>query len=144
MEQADYIIVGAGSAGATLASRLSENPDISVILIEAGGQDSHPLFHVPAGYIKLMNKPQYNWMFKNEADEGVAGRQIDMPRGKVLGGSSSINAMLYVRGQAEDYNLWAQRGNPGWSYEDVLPYFIKAEKANRLKNIISDPGFSTK
>ena len=140
MEQADYIIVGAGSAGATLASRLSENPDISVILIEAGGQDSHPLFHVPAGYIKLMNKPQYNWMFRNEADEGVAGRQIDMPRGKVLGGSSSINAMLYVRGQAEDYNLWAQRGNPGWSYEDVLPYFIKAEKANRLNhNQYGDP-----
>ncbi len=132
MREADYIIVGAGSAGATLANRLSENPKISVILIEAGGKDTHPLFHVPAGYIKLMNNPKYNWMFKNEADEGVMGRQIDMPRGKALGGSSSINAMLYIRGQAADYDNWAQRGNQGWSYQDVLPYFIKAENANRI------------
>ena len=134
MKEADYIIVGAGSAGCTLASRLSENPDISVLLIEAGGKDNHPLFHVPAGYIKLMNKPQYNWMFKNEADPGVAERQIDMPRGKALGGSSSINAMLYIRGQAADYDNWAQRGNQGWSYNDVLPYFIKAENANRVEH----------
>ena len=125
MKEADYIIVGAGSAGCTLASRLSENPDISVLLIEAGGKDNHPLFHVPAGYIKLMNKPQYNWMFKNEADPGVAERQIDMPRGKALGGSSSINAMLYIRGQAADYDNWAQRGNQGWSYNDVLPILSK-------------------
>lgn len=128
--EADYVIVGGGSAGCVLANRLSENPDHHVILIEAGGNDINPLIHVPAGYIKTMVNPAMNWMFKNEATAGVHGRRIDMPRGKVLGGSSAINAMLYVRGQAADYNLWAQRGNPGWSYEDVLPYFKKAEHAD--------------
>ena len=128
--EADYVIIGGGSAGCVLAARLSENPEHHVVLIEAGGNDNNPLIHVPAGYIKTMVNPAINWMFRNEATEGVHGRRIDMPRGKVLGGSSAINAMLYVRGQAADYNMWAQRGNPGWGYEDVLPYFKKAEHAD--------------
>ena len=127
---ADYIIIGGGSAGCVLAARLSENPAHHVVLIEAGGNDINPLIHIPAGYIKTMVNPAMNWMFSNEAADGVHGRRIDMPRGKVLGGSSAINAMIYIRGQAADYNLWAQRGNPGWSYEDVLPYFKKAEHSD--------------
>ena len=129
---ADYIIIGAGSAGCVLAARLSEDKDKTVILVEAGGNDTHPFIHIPSGYIKTMNNSSLNWMYKNEPDPGVHHREIDMPRGKVLGGSSSINAMLYIRGQAADYDSWAQRGNPGWSYDDVLPYFIRAEHQERL------------
>ena len=123
----DYVVIGGGSAGCVLAARLSEDPKISVVLLEAGGEDSHPLIHVPAGYIKTMVNPAVNWMFETEPEPGTADRILTMPRGKVLGGSSAINAMLYVRGQPADYDGWAQRGNTGWSYDDVLPYFRKAE-----------------
>jgi len=125
--QADYIIVGAGSAGCVLANRLSEQPGVSVLLLEAGGKDTNPWIHIPAGYIKTMVDPSVNWMFDSEPDDATANRPIPVPRGKVLGGSSSINAMVYVRGQALDYDTWAQMGCPGWSYEDVLPYFRKSE-----------------
>lgn len=125
--QADYVIVGGGSAGCVLANRLSEDPKASVVLLEAGGEDWNPLIHIPAGYIKTMVNPAMNWMFTSQPDPRTGNRSIAVPRGKVLGGSSAINAMLYVRGQAEDYDLWAQKGNLGWSYEDVLPYFLKSE-----------------
>ena len=125
--QADYIIVGGGSAGCVLANRLSENPDVNVTLVEAGSEDWNPLIHIPAGYIKTMVNPNVNWMFNTAPDIRTADRKIAMPRGKVLGGSSAINAMLYVRGQAEDYDTWEARGNAGWSYADVLPYFKKSE-----------------
>ena len=125
--QADYVIIGGGSAGCVLATRLSEDPSVSVILLEAGGEDRNPLIHIPAGYIKTMVNPSINWMFETEPEPASGNRRIKQPRGKVLGGSSAINAMLYVRGQAADYDGWAQRGNLGWSYRDVLPYFRRAE-----------------
>ena len=127
MKMADYVIVGGGSAGCVLAARLSENPAVSVVLLEAGGEDRNPLIHIPAGYIKTMVDPSVNWMFETEPDAASNNRRIKQPRGKVLGGSSAINAMLYVRGQQADYDGWAQRGNSGWSYADVLPYFRRAE-----------------
>ena len=129
IHEADYVIVGGGSAGCVLAARLSENPDISVILLEAGGEDLNPLIHIPAGYIKTMVNPAMNWMFESEPEATSGNRRIKTPRGKVLGGSSAINAMLYVRGQAADYDQWAQRGNMGWGFADILPYFRKAEHA---------------
>ena len=104
--KADYIIIGGGSAGCVLAARLSEDPAVSVILLEAGGEDRNPLIHVPAGYIKTMVNPAMNWMFETEPHEASNNRRIKQPRGKVLGGSSSINAMLYVRGQRADYDGW--------------------------------------
>ena len=125
--QPDYIIIGGGSAGCVLAARLSEDPKNMVVLLEAGGEDHHPLIHIPAGYIKTMANPNINWMFETEPEDSVGNRRIAIPRGKVLGGSSAINGMLYVRGQAADYDSWAQRGNKGWSYDDVLPYFRKSE-----------------
>jgi choline dehydrogenase len=129
--QADYVIVGAGSAGCVLANRLTEDPATRVVLIEAGGRDWHPLIHIPAGYMKLMDHPTLTWGFKAEPDPGVNGRAILYPRGRVLGGSSSINGMIYVRGQPEDFDHWAQLGNRGWSWDDVLPYFKKAEDQAR-------------
>jgi choline dehydrogenase len=124
---ADFVIVGGGSAGCVLAARLSETPSTSVVLLEAGGEDRNPLIHIPAGYIKTLVNPAINWMFETEPEPGCDDRRIKQPRGKVLGGSSAINAMLYVRGQAADYDGWAQRGNPGWSFADVLPFFRRAE-----------------
>ena len=127
----DYIVIGAGSAGCVLANRLSADPSKSVLLLEAGDKDSNFWIHIPVGFTKTLNNPEVNWNFQTEPEENVSGRQIPIPRGRVLGGSSSINGMLYVRGQAFDYNVWAQLGNRGWSYEDVLPYFQKSENFER-------------
>jgi len=132
--QPDYIVIGGGSAGCVMAARLSEDPACHVVLLEAGGEDRNPLIHVPAGYIKTMVNPAMNWMFETEPEDSSGNRRIAIPRGKVLGGSSAINAMLYVRGQSADYDGWAQRGNRGWSYNDVLPYFRKAEHCEALAN----------
>ncbi|MGN6318811.1 GMC family oxidoreductase [Trinickia sp.] len=129
--EVDYLIVGAGSAGCVLANRLSADPRRSVLLLEAGGADTNPWIHVPVGYFKTMHDPKLDWCYRTEPDANVAGRQIDWPRGKVLGGSSSLNGLLYVRGQREDYDRWAALGNRGWSYADVLPYFKKSEDQAR-------------
>ena len=123
----DYIIIGAGSAGCVLANRLSENPKNKVLLIEAGGKDSYPWIHVPVGYYKTMHNPKVDWCFNTEKDETMNNRSIRYPRGKTLGGSSSINGLLWIRGQSNDYDNWRQLGNNGWGWDDVLPYFLKSE-----------------
>src|SRR5271166_5076483 len=123
----DYIIVGAGSAGCVLANRLSEDPSKKVLLLEAGRKDDGFWIPIPVGFAKLLNSKTYNWNFQTEPEPGVKNRVIPIPRGKTLGGSSSINGMLYVRGNPLDYDTWAQFGNRGWSYESVLPYFKKSE-----------------
>jgi choline dehydrogenase len=127
----DYVVVGAGSAGCVLANRLSADGRHSVLLLEAGPKDSNFWIHVPIGYGKLFKDKSVNWMYQTEPEPGLGGRQVFQPRGKVLGGSSSINGLLYVRGQHEDYDRWRQLGNVGWGFDDVLPYFKKAENQIR-------------
>lgn len=129
--EADFIVVGAGSAGCVLANRLSANPNHKVILLEAGGKDTNPWIHIPVGYFKTIHNPKVDWCYKTEPDPGLNGRSIEWPRGKVLGGSSSLNGLLYVRGQPQDYDRWRQMGNTGWGWDDVLPLFKRAENNER-------------
>ena len=123
----DFIVIGAGSAGCALAARLSEDSRYSVAVLEAGGRDIYPWIHIPIGYFKTMGNPATDWCYHTEPDPGLNGRSIPWPRGRVLGGSSSINGLLYVRGQKQDFDHWRQLGNGGWGWDDVLPYFKRAE-----------------
>jgi len=127
----DYIVVGAGSAGCVLANRLSADGKHTVLLLEAGPKDNYIWIHIPIGYAKTMFHPVYNWGFYTEPDPGMKGRKLYWPRGRGLGGSSSINGLIYVRGQPQDYDHWAELGNRGWGWNDVLPYFIKSEHNTR-------------
>lgn len=130
-ESADYVVVGAGSAGCAVAARLSEDPSVRVVLLEAGGPARNPWLHVPIGYAKTMYHPTLSWNLSTEPEPELYGRRITWPRGRVLGGSSAINGLLYVRGQHEDFDHWRQLGCTGWSFEDVLPFFRKAEDQQR-------------
>lgn len=127
----DYVIVGAGSAGCVLANRLTECGRHRVLLIEAGPKDSNPWIHVPLGYGKLFRDPSVNWLYRTEPQQQLHGRRILQPRGKVLGGSSSINGLVYIRGQQRDFDQWRELGNLGWGWQDVLPYFKRSE--NQLR-----------
>jgi choline dehydrogenase-like flavoprotein len=123
----DYVVVGAGTAGCLLANRLSRDPNVSVLLLEAGGRDNYHWIHIPVGYLYCIANPRTDWCFSTDAVPGLNGRSLAYPRGKVLGGCSSINGMIYMRGQARDYDLWRQKGCVGWGWDDVLPYFRKSE-----------------
>ena len=139
-EHFDYIVVGAGSAGCVLANRLTASGRHRVLLLEAGGHDRHFWIHVPLGFAKLFNNATVNWRYKSEPEPELNNRQIIQPRGKVIGGSSSINGLLYIRGQHEDYDHWRQLGNAGWSFQDVLPYFKRAEDQERGANDLHGVG----
>ena len=123
----DYVVVGAGSAGCAVASRLSQCGNYCVALVEAGPPDNNPWIHVPVGYFSTMGNPKSDWRYETEPDTGIAGRSIPWPRGRVMGGSSSINGLLYVRGQPQDFDIWSQLGCMGWSWDEVLPYFKRSE-----------------
>ncbi len=127
----DYVIVGAGSAGCVLANRLSEERGTTVALVEAGGRDTNPWIHIPAGFYRNIFNPAVSWQFGSGPEPHLDGRTVPWPRGRVLGGSSAINGLLYVRGQAQDFDVWRQLGNVGWSFQDVLPYFKRAEDQER-------------
>ena len=137
---ADFVVVGAGSAGAAAAARLSEDGTTEVALIEAGGRDRNIWIHIPLGYGKTITDPSVNWCYETEPDPNLGGRRVFWPRGKVLGGSSSINGLVYIRGQAEDFDHWRQLGNTGWSYADVLPYFRRSEDQERGADALHGAG----
>lgn len=145
METYDFIIVGAGSAGCVLANRLTEDGKSQVLLVEAGGKDRDPWLHIPVGYFKTIHKPNLGWGYKTDPEPNMTGREILWPRGRVLGGTSSINGLIYIRGQSQDYDHWRQLGNAGWSWDDVLPFFKKAESqastnAPKVNDLHGDDG----
>ena len=139
MEQFDYIVVGAGTAGCLLANRLSADPSVRVLLLEAGGRDDYLWIHIPVGYLYCIGNPRTDWLYSTDPEPGLNGRAIKYPRGKVFGGCSSINGMIYMRGQRRDYDEWASLGNPGWSWDEVLPYFLRHESHHSLDAGGSDP-----
>jgi len=140
MMRCDHLVIGAGSAGCVLANRLSADPRRQVVLLEAGGPDRNPFIHMPAGLARLVHDPGINWGYHTEPEPGLAGRRLWWPRGRVLGGSSAINAMCYVRGQPEDYDGWVRLGCPGWAFDDVLPAFRRAEDQARGANVFHGTG----
>jgi choline dehydrogenase len=133
-EEFDYIVVGAGSAGCVVAGRLGETGKYKTLLLEAGGKDTYPWIHIPMGYAKLYANPSVNWCYSSEPEPELKGRRLFQPRCKVLGGTGSINGMIYMRGQREDFDGWRQLGCTGWGYSDVLPYFKKSEHQERGSN----------
>jgi len=136
----DYVVIGAGSAGCAVAARLSEDPAVTVALVEAGGRALNPWLHVPVGYFKTMHNPSVDWCYRTAPDPGLNGRRLEWPRGKVLGGSSALNGLLYVRGQPQDYDHWRQLGLQGWGWDDVLPYFKRSEAQERGADALHGAG----
>lgn len=140
VDKYDFIVIGAGSAGCALANRLTEDPSHRVLLLEAGGRDTNPWLHIPVGYYRTIFNEEFNWGYQTEPEPELDNRQIAWPRGRVLGGSSAINGLVYIRGQREDFQLWRQMGNQGWGWDDVLPFFKKAEDQERGANALHGEG----